>query len=86
MAKGSYYTLHQAMFAQELYVWWAIQNQLNSIVSLSEAVLVAAAGKAETSHQPLQVSNLPIHMYHALQMMKAKVLPMNLEGEIFVVD
>ena len=64
----------------------AIQNQLNSIVSLSEAVLVAAAGKVETSHQPLQVSNLPIHMYPALQMMKAKVLPMNLEGEIFVVD
>ena len=65
----------------------AIQNQLNSIVSLSEAVLVAAAGKVETSHQPLQVSNLPIHMYYALQMMKAKVLPMNLpEEEIFVVD
>ena len=64
----------------------AIQNQLNSIVSLSEAVLVAAAGKMETSHQPLQVSNLPIHMYPTLQMMKAKVLPMNLEGEIFVVD
>lgn len=45
-----------------------------------------AAGKVKTSHQPLQVSNLPIHMYPALQMMKVKVLPMNLEGENFVVN
>ena len=39
-----------------------------------------AAGKVKTCHHHLQMSNVAIHMYPALQMMQAKFLLMKFQG------
>ena len=38
--------------------------------------LVAAAGEVKAYHHLLQLSSIAVHMYHALQLMQAKVLIM----------
>ena len=63
-----------------------IQHGLKSVVSLNEVVTIfeatlptaCAAGRVETCLHPLQVSSVAIHVYPAIQLMQAKVLPMKL--------
>ena len=44
---------------------------------------MAAATKLRTCHHPLQVSDVTVQVYPALQLMQAKVLPINFKDENF---
>ena len=64
--------------------YWAHTTRLKSVVSLNEVVTIfeatlptgCAAGRDETCLHPLQVLSVAIHVYPAIQLMQAKVLPM----------
>ena len=56
------------------------------MVNISETTLAAAAGKVETCHHCLQMSNVVNQVYPALQLPKANFLPKNFEDESFTDD
>ena len=48
-----------------------------------EIALVTVADKVKTYHHPLQVLDIAVQMYPALQLMQAQVLPIKFKDERF---
>ena len=62
----------------------AIWNILNSVVSLNNvaslAITTSRLQLENTCHHPLQVSNVAVHVYPALQSMQVKLLLIKFQG------
>ena len=52
-------------------------------MAIFETVSMAATAKVKACHHPLQVLDVAVQVYPALQWMQAKVLPKNFEDENF---
>ena len=58
----------------------------NKLVTTFKTTKTATAGKIKTYHHHLQVSNLAVHVYPALQLMQAILWQLSFEDEILVDD
>ena len=68
------------------YINWSQTERLEmcslmvSLAATFRTVSMAAAAKVKACHHPLQVSDVSIQVYSALQSMQAKVLPIKFRG------